>query len=221
MQYERAARNGCRPPGIVVQIRRDELQLATEAIRQCRQMCAFDHFSEIANRTAHGVPVLEQFGDLPPLRRSFSPARRAVHPEFPTPGRRTGRRLRGRRYAADGLDRAGRDVRAGLPGTSWLLPPHVPPGTLRARETSRRHGRRAMRPSMSWPPPAPKCVTAGLLPADRANTLALMSWSPAHGMASLRLDGQLEDAAANWAPPGRPWWRTIMRTVTALVAPGA
>ncbi|MGW4767082.1 hypothetical protein ACWEO2_03435 [Nocardia sp. NPDC004278] len=48
-----------------------------------------------------------------------------------------------------------------------------------------------------------------------------MSWSPAHGMASLRLDGQLEDAAANWAPPGRPWWRTIMRTVTALVAPGA
>ncbi|MGY4103216.1 hypothetical protein ACW2Q0_27195 [Nocardia sp. R16R-3T] len=35
-------------------------------------------------------------------------------------------------------------------------------------------------------------VAAGLLPADKSDTLAVMWWSLAHGMASLWLDGQLE-----------------------------
>ncbi|WP_433685078.1 TetR/AcrR family transcriptional regulator [Nocardia sp. CA-119907] len=64
-------------------------------------------------------------------------------------------------------------------------------------------------------------VTAGLLPADRADTLAIMWWSLAHGMASLWLDGQLEKRSRQLGTTAPTLVEDIMRTFTALVAPGA
>jgi AcrR family transcriptional regulator len=38
------------------------------------------------------------------------------------------------------------------------------------------------------------CVHAGVIPASQADTLALTAWSLGHGLASLWLDGELQDA---------------------------
>jgi hypothetical protein len=66
-----------------------------------------------------------------------------------------------------------------------------------------------------------ECVAAGLLPADKADTLAVMWWSLAHGMASLWLDGQLEKRSVQLGTTAPTLVEDIMRTFTALVVPGA
>ncbi|WP_062982051.1 TetR/AcrR family transcriptional regulator [Nocardia anaemiae] len=63
-------------------------------------------------------------------------------------------------------------------------------------------------------------VAAGLLPADKADTLAVMWWSLAHGMASLWLDGQLEKRSIQLGTTAPTLVEDIMRTFTALVGPG-
>ncbi|WP_433761779.1 TetR/AcrR family transcriptional regulator [Nocardia sp. CA-135398] len=64
-------------------------------------------------------------------------------------------------------------------------------------------------------------VAAGLLPADKADTLAVMWWSLAHGMASLWLDGQLEKRSIQLGTTAPTLVEDIMRTFTALIGPGA
>ncbi|MEV4238672.1 MULTISPECIES: TetR/AcrR family transcriptional regulator [unclassified Nocardia] len=64
-------------------------------------------------------------------------------------------------------------------------------------------------------------VAAGLLPADKADTLAVMWWSLAHGMASLWLDGQLEKRSIQLGTTAPTLVEDIMRTFTALLGPGA
>ncbi|WP_433734334.1 TetR-like C-terminal domain-containing protein [Nocardia sp. CA-129566] len=64
-------------------------------------------------------------------------------------------------------------------------------------------------------------VAAGLLSADMADTLAVMWWSLAHGMASLWLDGQLEKRSIQLGTAAPTLVEDIMRTFTALVGPGA
>ncbi|MEV2225335.1 TetR/AcrR family transcriptional regulator [Nocardia vinacea] len=66
-----------------------------------------------------------------------------------------------------------------------------------------------------------EAVAAGLLPADKADTLAVMWWSLAHGMASLWLDGQLEKRSIQLGTTAPTLVADIMRTFTALVGPGA
>ncbi|MFX0578086.1 TetR/AcrR family transcriptional regulator [Nocardia nepalensis] len=66
-----------------------------------------------------------------------------------------------------------------------------------------------------------ECVAAGMLPADKADTLAVMWWSLAHGMASLWLDGQLEKRSVQLGTTAPTLVDDIMRTFTALVVPGA
>ncbi|MFE9319631.1 TetR/AcrR family transcriptional regulator [Nocardia sp. NPDC052278] len=66
-----------------------------------------------------------------------------------------------------------------------------------------------------------EAVAAGLLPADKADTLAVMWWSLAHGMASLWLDGQLEKRSIQLGTTAPTLVGDIMRTFTALVGPGA
>ncbi|MEV5834695.1 TetR/AcrR family transcriptional regulator [Nocardia sp. NPDC052112] len=64
-------------------------------------------------------------------------------------------------------------------------------------------------------------VAAGLLPADKADTLAVMWWSLAHGMAALWLDGQLEKRSIQLGTTAPKLVEDIMRTFTTLVGPGA
>ncbi len=64
-------------------------------------------------------------------------------------------------------------------------------------------------------------VAAGLLPADKADTLAAMWWSLAHGVASLWLDGQLEKRSVQLGTTAPMLVEDIMRTFTTLVGPGA
>ncbi|MFI6362446.1 TetR/AcrR family transcriptional regulator [Nocardia sp. NPDC050630] len=64
-------------------------------------------------------------------------------------------------------------------------------------------------------------VADGLLPADKADTLAVMWWSLAHGMASLWLDGQLEKRSIQLGTTAPTLVEDIMRTFTALVGSGA
>ncbi|WP_433603179.1 TetR/AcrR family transcriptional regulator [Nocardia sp. CA-135953] len=66
-----------------------------------------------------------------------------------------------------------------------------------------------------------EAVAAGLLPADKADTLAVMWWSLAHGMASLWLDGQLEKRSIQLGTTAPTLVEDIMRTLTALVGPRA
>ncbi|WP_329409611.1 TetR/AcrR family transcriptional regulator [Nocardia vinacea] len=66
-----------------------------------------------------------------------------------------------------------------------------------------------------------EAVAAGLLPADKADTLAVMWWSLAHGMASLWLDGQLEKRSIQLGTTAPTLVEDIMRTFTALVGRGA
>ncbi|MEV4123886.1 TetR/AcrR family transcriptional regulator [Nocardia sp. NPDC049707] len=66
-----------------------------------------------------------------------------------------------------------------------------------------------------------EAVAAGLLPADKADTLAVMWWSLAHGMASLWLDGQLEKRSTQLGTTVPTLVEDIMRTFAALVGPGA
>ncbi|WP_433716187.1 TetR/AcrR family transcriptional regulator [Nocardia sp. CA-084685] len=64
-------------------------------------------------------------------------------------------------------------------------------------------------------------VAEGLLPADKADTLAVMWWSLAHGMASLWLDGQLEKRSIQLGTTAPTLVEDIMRTFTALMGSGA
>lgn len=64
-------------------------------------------------------------------------------------------------------------------------------------------------------------VDAGLLPADKADTLAAMWWSLAHGMASLWLDGQLDKRSSQFGTTTPALVDDVMRTFTALVTHGA
>lgn len=62
------------------------------------------------------------------------------------------------------------------------------------------------------------CVSAGVLPADRADTLAVMWWSLGHGVASLWLDGQLEKRADQLGTAAPVLVDDIMRTFAAPIA---
>ncbi|WP_328402161.1 TetR-like C-terminal domain-containing protein [Nocardia sp. NBC_00403] len=65
------------------------------------------------------------------------------------------------------------------------------------------------------------CVAAGLLPGDKADTIAVAWWGLAHGLASLWLDGQLEKRSAQLGTEAPALVDDIMRTFTALIAPSA
>jgi AcrR family transcriptional regulator len=65
------------------------------------------------------------------------------------------------------------------------------------------------------------CVAAGVLPAAKAETLAVTWWGLAHGLASLWLDGQLEKRSVQFGTTAPELVDDIMRTFTTLVAPGA
>ncbi|MFD0364974.1 TetR/AcrR family transcriptional regulator [Nocardia sp. GCM10030253] len=64
------------------------------------------------------------------------------------------------------------------------------------------------------------CVAAGLLPSDKADTLAVAWWGLAHGLASLWLDGQLEKRSVQLGTAAPALVDDIMRTFTTLIAPG-
>ncbi|MFB7874594.1 MULTISPECIES: TetR/AcrR family transcriptional regulator [unclassified Nocardia] len=61
-------------------------------------------------------------------------------------------------------------------------------------------------------------VAAGVLPADRAATLAITWWGLAHGLASLWLDGHLDNRSAQLGASTPELVEAIMRGFTALVA---
>ncbi|MFE7799618.1 TetR/AcrR family transcriptional regulator [Nocardia sp. NPDC057440] len=65
------------------------------------------------------------------------------------------------------------------------------------------------------------CVAAGLLPADKADTIAVAWWGLAHGLASLWLDGQLEKRSVQLGTEVPALVDDIMRTFTALITPSA
>ncbi|RJO78340.1 TetR/AcrR family transcriptional regulator [Nocardia panacis] len=65
-----------------------------------------------------------------------------------------------------------------------------------------------------------ECVAAGLLPADRADALAVAWWSIGHGIASLWLDGQLDKRAAQMGTPTADLVDQVMTTFTALTGRG-
>ncbi|WP_040778799.1 TetR/AcrR family transcriptional regulator [Nocardia pneumoniae] len=64
-----------------------------------------------------------------------------------------------------------------------------------------------------------ECVRAGALPADKADTLAVMFWGLGHGMASLWLDGQLEKRATQFGTTASDLVDDVMRTFTMLIEP--
>lgn len=66
-----------------------------------------------------------------------------------------------------------------------------------------------------------ECVEAGVLPAGRADMLAIAWWSLAHGLASLWLDGQLDKRSAQMGTPTPDLVDAIMRAFTALITPAA
>ncbi|WP_336085632.1 TetR/AcrR family transcriptional regulator [Nocardia sp. SSK8] len=63
-----------------------------------------------------------------------------------------------------------------------------------------------------------EAVAAGVLPADRAATLAITWWGLAHGLSSLWLDGHLDNRSAQLGTPTPELVEAIMRGFTALVA---
>ncbi|WP_084510622.1 TetR/AcrR family transcriptional regulator [Nocardia lijiangensis] len=63
------------------------------------------------------------------------------------------------------------------------------------------------------------CVAAGLLPAERADTLAVAWWALAHGLASLGVDGQLDKRRMQLCTDTATLVDDIMRAFTALLAP--
>ncbi|MFD6390856.1 TetR/AcrR family transcriptional regulator [Nocardia sp. NPDC055029] len=64
-----------------------------------------------------------------------------------------------------------------------------------------------------------EAVAAGVLPADRAETLAVAWWGLAHGLASLWLDGQLEKRSEQLGTQAPELVDAIMRAFTDLIAP--
>lgn len=64
-----------------------------------------------------------------------------------------------------------------------------------------------------------ECVRAGALPADKADTLAVMFWGLGHGLASLWLDGQLEKRAQQFGTNAAALVDDVMRTFAALIEP--
>ncbi|WP_040866776.1 TetR/AcrR family transcriptional regulator [Nocardia exalbida] len=64
-----------------------------------------------------------------------------------------------------------------------------------------------------------ECVRAGALPADKADTLAVMFWGLGHGLASLWLDGQLEKRAEQFGTNAAVLVDDVMRTFAALIEP--
>ncbi|MDO3650633.1 TetR/AcrR family transcriptional regulator [Nocardia mangyaensis] len=66
-----------------------------------------------------------------------------------------------------------------------------------------------------------ECVADGVLPADRAEILAIAWWSLAHGLASLWLDGQLDKRSEQMGTHTPDLVDAIMRAFTALITPAA
>lgn len=66
-----------------------------------------------------------------------------------------------------------------------------------------------------------ECVAAGVLPADRADTLAVAWWGLGHGLASLWLDGHLEKRSEQMGTRAPELVDAIMRAFTALSTPRA
>ncbi|MGW6426373.1 TetR/AcrR family transcriptional regulator [Nocardia sp. NPDC055053] len=64
-----------------------------------------------------------------------------------------------------------------------------------------------------------EAVAAGVLPADRAETLAVAWWGLAHGLASLWLDGQLEKRSEQMGTQAPELVDAIMRAFTDLISP--
>ncbi|MFE3545362.1 TetR/AcrR family transcriptional regulator [Nocardia sp. NPDC059177] len=63
-----------------------------------------------------------------------------------------------------------------------------------------------------------ECVAAGTLPADGADRLAIAWWGLAHGLASLWLDGHLDNRSAQLGTHTPELVDAIMRGFTALIA---
>ncbi|MBF6220656.1 TetR/AcrR family transcriptional regulator [Nocardia abscessus] len=64
-----------------------------------------------------------------------------------------------------------------------------------------------------------ECVRAGVLPADKADTLAVMFWGLGHGLASLWLDGQLEKRAVQFGTTAPALVEDVMRTFATVIEP--
>ena len=64
-----------------------------------------------------------------------------------------------------------------------------------------------------------EAVAAGVLPADRADTLAVAWWALGHGLASLWLDGHLEKRSEQMGTNAPDLVDAIMRSFTGLIAP--
>ncbi|MFC4128516.1 TetR/AcrR family transcriptional regulator [Nocardia rhizosphaerae] len=63
------------------------------------------------------------------------------------------------------------------------------------------------------------CVSAGVFPADRADVITIAWWGLGHGLASLWLDGKLDDRSAQLGTRTTDLVDTIMRSFTELFAP--
>ncbi|MGO4617498.1 TetR/AcrR family transcriptional regulator [Nocardia sp. 2YAB30] len=63
------------------------------------------------------------------------------------------------------------------------------------------------------------CVRSGVLPADKADTLAVMFWGLGHGLASLWLDGQLEKRAVQFGTTASALVDDVMQTFAELIEP--
>ncbi|MEV6277517.1 TetR/AcrR family transcriptional regulator [Nocardia sp. NPDC051832] len=61
------------------------------------------------------------------------------------------------------------------------------------------------------------CVTAGLIPAQRADTVSVAWWGIAHGLASLWLDGQLEKRAGLMHTSAPELVQNIIQACTGLL----
>ncbi|MBF6228399.1 TetR/AcrR family transcriptional regulator [Nocardia abscessus] len=64
-----------------------------------------------------------------------------------------------------------------------------------------------------------ECVRAGVLPADKADTMAVMFWGLGHGLASLWLDGQLEKRAVQFGTTAPALVDDVMRTFATVIEP--
>ncbi|WP_280253278.1 TetR/AcrR family transcriptional regulator [Nocardia abscessus] len=64
-----------------------------------------------------------------------------------------------------------------------------------------------------------ECVRAGVLPADEADTMAVMFWGLGHGLASLWLDGQLEKRAVQFGTTAPALVEDVMRTFATVIEP--
>ncbi|MEV0075443.1 TetR/AcrR family transcriptional regulator [Nocardia neocaledoniensis] len=64
-----------------------------------------------------------------------------------------------------------------------------------------------------------EAIAAGLLPAGRADVITIAWWGLGHGLASLWLDGKLDERSAQLGTPTADLVDTIMRSFADLIAP--